>query len=135
MLSKNISTKRYGDAVSVCPGPNLAYFDKVMSLKEISDHIYGRDNMINRTDRPNMFVNEIKMYIKHLKKSIGETPLPFSPKQLRYFNNFKKNLNSGIDYYLDLISRYKSTFEKFNDSFEKDILMLRAKLNEIAIES
>lgn len=134
MLAKNIETKKYGDFVSICPGPNLAYFDKEMSLKEISDHIYGRESQINRSDRPNMFVNELKMYIDYLKKSISETPSPFSKKQSRYFDKFKQNLENGIEYYLNLASEYQSKFEKFKDSFEDDVNNLKSKLAKVVIE-
>src|SRR5690606_10028922 len=29
-------------AVTICPGPNIAYFDEVVTLKQMTDHIYGR---------------------------------------------------------------------------------------------
>src|SRR5690606_7715743 len=35
-------------AVTICPGPNIAYFSKVVSLKEMADHIYGRTSIIDR---------------------------------------------------------------------------------------
>jgi hypothetical protein len=46
LLAKNLDRKVEGDGVSICPGPNMAYFSKIMSLKEITDHIYGRSNTI-----------------------------------------------------------------------------------------
>src|SRR5690606_11315635 len=52
LLAYNLDTKVEGEGVSICPGPNMAYYSKIMSLKNITDHIYGRDNMITRTDRP-----------------------------------------------------------------------------------
>ena len=68
LLKNNIETKPWGKAVSICPGPNLAYFHKIMTLKEITDHIYGRINVIARTDRPNMFIKELMIYLDFLKK-------------------------------------------------------------------
>ncbi len=134
MLAKNIDTKKYGSSVSICPGPNIAYFDKEMSLKEMVDHIYGRDNMISRKDRPNMFVNELKMYVDYLKKSITEASRPLSTKDSRYFKKFKNNLNSGISYYLNLIKEYQETFISFEDSFEKDIYSLQDELSKVEFE-
>ncbi|MGV3640764.1 MAG: hypothetical protein ACO1NZ_09615, partial [Adhaeribacter sp.] len=49
--------------VTICPGPNLAFFSGVFSLKEMVDHIYGRTNLLNSTYRPHMFVNELHMYV------------------------------------------------------------------------
>ena len=34
-----IGTGVEGDGVSVCPGPNMAYFSRIMSLKNMTDHI------------------------------------------------------------------------------------------------
>ncbi len=72
LLVNNLDTKVEGDGVSVCPGPNIAYFSRIMSLKEITDHIYGRSNMITRTDRPNMFIKELKIYADFVKNKIEE---------------------------------------------------------------
>jgi hypothetical protein len=44
--------------ITACPGPNLAYFDKVASLKETVDHIYGRANILRKKYRPHLFINE-----------------------------------------------------------------------------
>src|ERR1019366_6549314 len=54
-------------AVAICPGPNLAYFSGIFSLKEMVDHIYGRINILNAVKRSNMFVNELKMYVDYLE--------------------------------------------------------------------
>ena len=35
-------------AVTICPGPNLAYFSGVFSLRQMVDHIYGRVNVLNK---------------------------------------------------------------------------------------
>ena len=66
LMVYGLDTKIEGTAVSICPGPNLAYFSGKYSLKEMVDHIYGRTNVMERTDRPNFFVKELKMYIDYL---------------------------------------------------------------------
>src|SRR4030065_1421679 len=45
MLKNNLEIKGNSKGVSVCPGPNMAYFDKVLSLREMVDHIYGREKL------------------------------------------------------------------------------------------
>ena len=56
---------------AVCPGPNIAYFNKISTFKEMVSHIYGRLNLIqNPESRPHMFIKEFKMYISHFEKEI-----------------------------------------------------------------
>ncbi len=93
-------------AVSICPGPNLAYFSGVFSLKQIIDHIYGRDNIQNGLYRPNMFVNELRMYVDYLKNQITESTGSINDKQQRYFKKFKSNLLDGVAYYKAMLSHF-----------------------------
>ena len=111
LLVNNLDTKVEGDGVSVCPGPNMAYFSKIMSLKEITDHIYGRSNIITTTDRPNMFIKELKIYIDFLKNKIEETRVSMTDKQEKYLLTFVKNLSDGINYYYRLFTDLKNVFE------------------------
>lgn len=87
-------------AVTICPGPNLAYFSGVFSLPDMIDHIYGRKNLLNALPRPHMFVNELNLYIDYLKKAISD----FKPdaKRSKYLANFKNNLLEGVEYYRKL---------------------------------
>src|SRR5690606_10034673 len=39
-------------AVAICPGPNLAYFSGIFSLRQMVDHIYGRTTITNDLFRP-----------------------------------------------------------------------------------
>ncbi len=140
LLSNKLGTKVEGEGVSVCPGPNLAYFSKKMSLKEISDHIYGKLNVISRTDRPNVFVKELNIYIDYLKNKIEETKEAMTAKQEKYFESFANNLNEGIKYYQDIFGELKDKFEdkKFvilNDleSCKANIQLLLSKLTPLAL--
>ena len=111
LLKNDLDRRVEGDGVSICPGPNMAYFSRKMSLKEITDHIYGRANVISRTDRPNMFVKELNLYIKYLKSKMEETREAFDNKQQKYFKSFVENLNNGIAYYQGLFNEVKDKFE------------------------
>ena len=110
LILNDMSTKKTGIGVSVCPGPNMAYYDKIMSLKSITDHIYGRKNMISRTDRPNIFIKELSLYITHLQEKIDEVKTSIDKKQLRYLLKFKNNLEEGIHYYNELFLTQKQFF-------------------------
>ncbi|HAQ17935.1 MAG TPA: hypothetical protein DCR40_01725 [Prolixibacteraceae bacterium] len=120
LMAHGLDTKMEGTAVSICPGPNLAYFSSTYTLKKMVDHIYGRTNVMERTDRPNLFVKEMKMYIDYLGGKIEETIKPVSDKQKKYFDAFQENLNKGYEYYKDLFQKCKTQLE---DSTSKNNLM------------
>lgn len=137
LMEYGLDTKMEGTAVSICPGPNLAYFSRIYSLKEMVDHIYGRTNVMERTDRPNMFIKELKMYIEYLTGKIEDTLKPVGDKQKKSFITFQENLASGIEYYKELFQKYKAQFEdstsKNNllqdlENLKLELMMLKAKL-------
>jgi hypothetical protein len=120
LMANGLDTKIEGTAVSICPGPNLAYFSGIYSLKNMVDHIYGRTNVMERTDRPNLFVKELKMYIEYLAGKIEDTVKPVSDKQRKNFETFQENLAKGVDYYKELFQKYKAQLE---DSTSKNNMM------------
>ena len=120
MIAHEMDTKDIGSGVSVCPGPNLAYFTQTNSLKEMIDHIYGRTNVLQRKDRPNIFVKELQLYLNYLKDKIAENGLAPTTKQTNYLNRFADNLKDGIGYYNNLFSDLKDKFtETKNDMFKE----------------
>lgn len=90
------------NAVTVCPGPNIAYFSKISTLKEMADHIYGRSSGLQREDRPHMFIKELQLYVTYLKEQISEVSNPDN-KFLKYCSTFSKNLMVGMDYYQTMV--------------------------------
>ena len=113
-------------AVTICPGPNLAYFSGVFTLEQMVDHIYGRNNTLNSLERPHMFVNELKMYIDYLQKKIQKNTEPLSVKEVKYYTEFKQNLLKGIVYYQGL-----KELKPWNELLNTYTVIL----NEISIES
>ena len=134
LLVHNIDTKVEGTGVSVCPGPNMAYFSKLMSLNEITDHIYGRANVILRDDRPNMFVKELTIYIDYLKNKIEEAKDSINKKQENYLTTFVKNLNEGIAYYESVFSASTETFKETKSMILGDLNSSRKKLQLLHAE-
>ena len=116
LLVNEIENKVEGPAVSVCPGPNLAIFDKIIGLKEMVDHIYGRTNLLRHVNRPNMFINELVLYYNYLKSEIENFHSPIGEKQKDYFNTFRNNLLNGIEYYFSLANEIEK------DSFNFDLM-------------
>jgi hypothetical protein len=85
---------------------------------------------MERTDRPNLFVKELGMYIEYLGGKIEETIKPITDKQKKRFEMFQENLFKGIEYYKELFLKYKAQVE---DSTSKNNLMadLEKKKNEL----
>lgn len=117
---------------AVCPGPNLAYFSKIMSFKEMVDHIYGRGNVLNDTYRSNMFISELKMYIdylaKELKKAVEDKVFE---KREKYFVSFQTNLSEGIDYYKTIVPLLKEETDKYRSEMTNDLAKLKAEFETL----
>ena len=101
-LENDIKIKGQEQGVVICPGPNMAYFDKEVSLSTMMQHIYGKTSVISHKNRPNMFVKELKMYVDYLKDEIATISEDVSSKQVKKWEAFKSNLFDGIAYYQDL---------------------------------
>nr|WP_321357376.1 hypothetical protein [uncultured Draconibacterium sp.] len=107
LQSKGIAVKE-NEKVTVCPGPNLAYFSKISSLKEMVDHIYGRINLLDKGYRPHMFLKELGMYLDIFKERMEAFQKNTDDvKEKRNLVKFKKNLMDGIDYYKNLFEEKK----------------------------
>ena len=134
LIKYNLDTKTEGEGVSICPGPNLAYFSKVINLKEMIGHIYGERNVMERMDRPNIFVKELGIYVEYLQNKIEEAGNILDTKQHKYLSLFAKNLKEGIGYYKNL---FQSNMPEFENSYLKVLLELKKSeiiLNNLKLE-
>ena len=134
LIKNDIDRKVEGEGVSICPGPNLAYYSEVISLKKMVDHIYGRTNIIKRDDRPNMFIKELDLYINYLKEKIDDSPKPISEKDLKYFLLFQKNLQDGIEYYKNLFVNVMEKSEKEKFDLLNNLLLLENELKSFDLK-
>lgn len=124
-IKAGILKPRENRAVSICPGPNLAFFHAKYSLKEMINHIYGRENLLSEVLRPNLFINELNLYVDYLKKDIAAQLEEFNAKKDKYFSKFKAQLLNGIDYYKALIPELK-----FQDSLSVEEMLKQLQLAE-----
>ena len=112
------------EAVTICPGPNIAYFNKVVSLREITDHIYGRTSILDGTERPHMFIKELLLNMNYLKEQIEEFK-DVNEKIGKDLIGFCQNLLSGISYYRNLsesiVKQAKNVFLKQLQEYERDV--------------
>lgn len=119
-LENKIELKGEKQGVVICPGPNLAYFDKEVSLREMIGHIYGNNNLLSNIERPNMFINELKMYVEHFHKDILNFSGSITNSQIKKWSIFKSNLLEGIHYYKKLFNCI-SYFKKDKDTIKSQL--------------
>ncbi len=117
--------------VSVCPGPNLAYFSRLVSLKEMIDHIYGRLDILSNSQRPHMFIKELELYVNYLKSKVREAQDSLTEKQVTYFRAFHENLRSGMEYYREMIKNAGSFFQDVKSDMIRELEETEDRLNEI----
>lgn len=110
LIVNNLDTKIEGVGVSVCPGPNMAYFSQKMTLRQLVDHIYGRANVILRKDRPNMFIKELGLYMNYLEEKFKKARQEASVKHNKSLTSFTSNMMEGIGYYSQLFKSLQGTF-------------------------
>ncbi len=127
----DMDIKRPSKGVSICPGPNMAYFSKIMSLKEITDHIYGRINVISSNNRPNMFIKELKLYSDHLKSKIDDVQGEINKRQEKYLLSFSENLKDGISYYKNLFAESNNRFESSKSGILAELQLYMTRLDDM----
>jgi hypothetical protein len=129
LLKYGIQESKKQLSPAVCPGPNIAYFSKICSLKEMVDHIYGRISVIDPSrHRPHVFLNELKIYIDYFKELVCKAGLNVSKKDVEYFSEFKQNLLAGIEYYMDLAKAMYVISSADREKFLSDLLVLAGRL-------
>lgn len=127
LLDFDLEIKGEEQGVVICPGPNIAYFTKEVTLKEMIAHIYGKINLIETTQRPHFFIKELGMYIDHYKnEKMAYKTEPTSIKQKK-INKLRENLLEGITYYKNL---FNSDLNYFSSETEK----IQNKLTEYNLE-
>jgi hypothetical protein len=131
LLENSMETKREGTAVSICPGPNMAYFSREMTIQEITSHIYGHSNVISRTDRPNMFIKELSLYIDYLKNQYEEFAFPIAAKRKKQWLAFAENLGRGIEYYVGMFEKNRTLIKQGLDENLSNLERYKNELDRI----
>lgn len=133
LLEYDIEHKTEGEAVSICPGPNIAYFNKEMSLVEITRHIYSKINVLSKKHRPHMFIKELHMYMDVLENRLHGYYNKREYKEKRSIIKFQNNLREGISYYSNLF-RDKANAFLINEEFKNSLQNAMVKLEELFLE-
>ena len=133
LMVNELETPHKLKAVAICPGPNLAYFSGVFTLKQMVDHIYGRTNILNNTKRPSMFIKELRMYGDYLHNEVNKLIDTATAKQVAYVETFRDNLLNGIDYYFGIIPMMKLETAEYRDNMSYALRQIKDEVSAISV--
>ena len=71
----------------------------------MANHIYNDVKDVVRSDRPNMFVNELVMYIKYFADKIEEHKKNWNKASAKKLTAFADNMHEGINYYQKMVKK------------------------------
>ncbi len=119
------------NAVTICPGPNIVHFSKVVSLRTMVNHIYGRGKSLVSPGRPHMFIAELRLYVAYLKEQFqGGIRVEDHVQHKKYLASFYSNLKSGISYYKNLPGVSKPC----GDPFHRDLARAEMELDSLNLQ-
>ena len=133
LLNNYIEPRHHIKTVAICPGPNLAFFSGVFSLQQMVDHIYGRTNILNSLERPNLFVNELKLYVEYLKKELTNNLHTLNNNKIRYFKTFQSNLLEGVNYYKKLKASISTDAARYLSDMSAELNKWETAINNLLI--
>ena len=133
LIKNNIPVPHKLEAVTICPGPNLAYFSEVFSLEQMVGHIYGKINNLNLLNRSHVFINELVMYLDYMKSEVQKSTDTLTDKRIKYFSSFKTNLINGIDYYIGLTPNLKDEKEEFINKLNEELEKIKKSISEYSL--
>lgn len=131
-LENNIAIKGEQQGVVICPGPNMAYFDKEVTLSEMIRHIYGYESVLTAKQRPNVFIKELGLYVAYLKQEVNDMLIEITKGQIKKWTAFKNNLLEGILYYQNLFGS-NDYFENEAEIIMKGLEGYRKELSDVLI--
>ena len=128
ILAAGDTPRRNLKAVTICPGPNLAYFKGVFSLKQMVDHIYGKFALALDPERPHVLIKEAQLYADYLKKEFQKIIPETAAKQEVYLEKFRGNLQAGLAYYQDLVNSLQMDSEEILEKMKQQLKELQAEI-------
>ncbi len=117
--------------VSICPGPNIIWFNRTYSLSEMIDHIYGRIPSLVPQERPHVFAAEIDLYLDHFEKLCADTH-PENARDLQKVDTFRVNLAANLAWYRQWLA-VRSGFDGENLSSLREAVE-RAEMRLLTIQ-
>lgn len=130
-LKYNIQKTKEQTAVAICPGPNLVWFKKQYTLREMIDHIYGRISVFENNNRPFVLINELNLYIDHIQKYVTDNQNIINDKKVKYVAKFKAQLQAGIAYYDELAQHLSHIPQNIIAAIPKQLEIASLRLKDI----
>ncbi len=113
---------------AICPGPNIAWFNRTYTLDEMVDHIYDRVESLVPKGRPHMFAKELEMYVDYIEKMLGQCEQ--GTPEMKKLERMRKNLHEGISF-CEAISETKAYREENLKSLKEACMSQRIRLDEL----
>lgn len=95
-------------ATCICCGPNIVYFSKQATLREMTDHIYGRKALPVAVDRPHVFVNELQLYVDNLDDPREFCDSPDGTRNLVTLGKYCEGIREGIAECRELMDQFSA---------------------------
>ncbi len=130
-IKNDILKPKEKPAVDICPGPNTAYFSRIYSLAEMVKHIYGSINLLEGVQRPNIFINELHLYLAYATKEISMNLKDLNDKKIKYFQRFREQMEAGIQYYKNIIPSIYNQTESYREKMVSELETAEKKLYSI----
>lgn len=134
LLKNNLLAPREDKAVAICPGPNLAWFSSTYSLEELVGHIYGKTDLLAGVKRPNLFINELNLYVEYYNKEREVYLKNPTPKKLKYLQKFAEQILVGIDYYKTLVENFTDESEEYRQEMQEQLIFSEEQVREYVME-
>jgi len=119
---------------AVCCGPNIVNFNRVATLREMVDHIYGRLSLFTDPERPHMFIKELSLYVAQLQGGLARNSSCLLDQTAAYFADFIQNLQHGVEYYrklaADFGSQERASFLESLETLSEEIEQICLRLQE-----
>ncbi len=133
LLVNDLDTTAEGTGVSVCPGPNIAYFSQKVSLDTMVDHIYGRTSLVTSQERPFFLMKELSMYSEILKNNVSDAGNDTTSKTWDALCAFRNNILSGITYYESLLPTLTLSSESLRNSISETIEHIKHDIMQLQL--
>jgi len=132
-IKLNILKPKENMAVAICPGPNIAYFDRTYTLDEMVGHIYGFTDLLSNVQRPHMFIKELNLYIDYLQCEVKKQLKNLNDKKEKNLIAFKKQVEDGINYYKAIVNKLPDQTAAFLQTWLEELSSSENKLKQIPI--
>lgn len=111
---------------AICPGPNIAWFNREYSLDEMVAHIYGDGESLVPKERPHIFAKELVMYVDYVSELASQIE-PDDKQQWRRLGKMKNNLEKGMDLCME-ISKDEPYPDENLESLRESVVEQRLRL-------